>query len=252
MLKSQQKEKAKAEVAFLKAQPLYPNVNHLTEVLAKLRLHMLRGEKNTNQATKDADKANLKQQQTTTTPPTTSAFQSPLFQNPQKSTPQTEGELIKKDKGKEATSSKDAKEEKTESDYEDHANPADSMVETSKKKKFGFVSKGGEEIHLTAEKIEEQKRIEESLKAELTKQEVEKVKNELVDLMGTDVVTQYYKKKLLYDKYCDKMLKRRKSSKITNCDVLTKKGPITLKVYREDGTNEVISNFKVSDMHLAE
>ncbi|GJR38579.1 hypothetical protein Tco_1214263 [Tanacetum coccineum] len=157
-------------------------------------------------------------------------------------------ELIKKDKGKEATSSKDAEEEKTESDYEDHANPTDSMVETSKQKKlkkFGFVTKGSKEIHLTAEKIEEQKRIEESLKAELAKQEVEKVKNELVDLMGTDVVTQYYNKKLLYDKYCDKMLKRRKSSKITNCYVLTKKGPITLKDYREDETNEVISNFKI-------
>ncbi|GKA13283.1 hypothetical protein Tco_0692929 [Tanacetum coccineum] len=101
-------------------------------------------------------------------------------------------------------------------------------------------------------KIEEQKRIKESLKAELAKQEVEKVKSELVDLMGNDVVTQYYNKKLMYDKYCDKVLKRRKSSKITNCDVLTTKGPITLKVYMEDGTNEVISNLKVSDLHLVE
>ncbi|GJU19928.1 retrovirus-related pol polyprotein from transposon TNT 1-94 [Tanacetum coccineum] len=50
--------------------------------------------------------------------------------------------------------------------------------------------------------------------------------DELVDLLGIDVVTQYYNKKLLYDKYYDKMLKRRKSSKITNCDVLTQKGPI--------------------------
>ncbi|GJW97509.1 hypothetical protein Tco_0179317 [Tanacetum coccineum] len=75
---------------------------------------------------------------------------------------------------------------------------------------------------------------------------------ELVDLLGIDVVTQYYNKKLLYDKYCDKMLKRRKSSKITNCDVLTQKGHISLKVHREDGTNEVISNVKVSDLHMAE
>ncbi|GJV41480.1 hypothetical protein Tco_1419920 [Tanacetum coccineum] len=129
------------------------------------------------------------------------------------------------------------------------------MVETSKQnklKKFSFVTEGGEHIHFTTKKIEEEKRIEESLKAELAKQEVKKVKNELVDLMGTDVVTQYYNKKLLYDKYYDKMLKRRKSYKITNCDVLTKKGPITLKVYRKYGTNEVISNFKVSDLHLAE
>ncbi|GJV27618.1 hypothetical protein Tco_1384066 [Tanacetum coccineum] len=85
---------------------------------------------------------------------------------------------------------------------------------------------------------------EESLKDELSKQEVEKVKNKLVDLIGIDVVTLYYNKKLMYDKYCDKMLKRRKSSKITNCDVLTKKGPITMKIYKEDETNEVISNFK--------
>nr|GEW41307.1 hypothetical protein [Tanacetum cinerariifolium] len=76
--------------------------------------------------------------------------------------------------------------------------------------------------------------------------------NELVDLLGIDIVTQYYNKKLLYDKYCDKMLKRRKSSKIINCDVLTQKGPITLQVYREDGTVKVILNVKVSGLHLAE
>ncbi|GKD88465.1 hypothetical protein Tco_1363972 [Tanacetum coccineum] len=59
--------------------------------------------------------------------------------------------------------------------------------------------------------------------------------NELVDLLGIDIVTQYYNKKLLYDKYYNNMLKRRKSSKIINCDVLTQKGPITLQVYRKDG-----------------
>ncbi|GJZ80537.1 retrovirus-related pol polyprotein from transposon TNT 1-94 [Tanacetum coccineum] len=48
------------------------------------------------------------------------------------------------------------------------------------------------------------------------------------------------------------MLKRRKSSKITNYDVLTQKGPISLKVHREDGTSEVIEKFKASDLQLAE
>ncbi|GKD97117.1 hypothetical protein Tco_1381014 [Tanacetum coccineum] len=72
--------------------------------------------------------------------------------------------------------------------------------------------------------------------------------DELVDLLGIDVVTQYYNKKLLYDIYCDNILKRRKSSKITNYDVLTQKGLISLKVH----TTEVISNVKVSDLHLAE
>ncbi|GKB99980.1 hypothetical protein Tco_0986117 [Tanacetum coccineum] len=70
-------------------------------------------------------------------------------------------------------------------------------------------------------------------------------------VLSVDIVTQYYNKKLLYDKYCNKMLKRR-SSKIINCDVLTQKGPITLQVYREDGTVEVISNVKFSDLYLAE
>ncbi|GJZ19369.1 hypothetical protein Tco_0555959 [Tanacetum coccineum] len=49
--------------------------------------------------------------------------------------------------------------------------------------------------------------------------------NDLVDLMGIDVVEEYHKKS-----YC----------------------PITLKVYKEDGTDKVISNFKVSDQYLAE
>ncbi|GKC52207.1 hypothetical protein Tco_1074952 [Tanacetum coccineum] len=56
------------------------------------------------------------------------------------------------------------------------------------------------------------------------------LQNELVDLLGIDVVEQYHNKKLLFDKYYDKMLKIGKSSKIINCDVLTQKGPISLKV----------------------
>ncbi|GJR66767.1 hypothetical protein Tco_0012832 [Tanacetum coccineum] len=70
------------------------------------------------------------------------------------------------------------------------------------------------------------------------------LKDELIDLLGKDVMTQYYTKKLLFDKYFDKMLKRKKNPKITNCEVLTKKGPIILKIYKEDGSDEVISNLK--------
>nr|GEX23947.1 hypothetical protein [Tanacetum cinerariifolium] len=78
------------------------------------------------------------------------------------------------------------------------------------------------------------------------------MKDELVDLLGKNVMTQYYTKKLLFDKYCDKMVKRKKIPKITKCEVLTNNGPITLKIYREDGSNEVILNLKVSDLHLGE
>ncbi|GJZ46873.1 hypothetical protein Tco_0600705 [Tanacetum coccineum] len=85
-----------------------------------------------------------------------------------------------------------------------------------------------------------------------TKDAETNLKDELVDLLGTNVVTQYYNKKLLFDIYYDKMLKRKKSPKITNYEILTKKGPITLKIYKEDVSEEVISNLKVSDLHLAE
>ncbi|GJX66755.1 hypothetical protein Tco_0301098 [Tanacetum coccineum] len=78
------------------------------------------------------------------------------------------------------------------------------------------------------------------------------LKNELVDLLGIDIVTQYYNKKLPYERYCEKIKKRRQSSKIINYDVHTKKGPISLKVYREDGTAEVTKIFKASDLQLAE
>nr|GEY46528.1 RNA-directed DNA polymerase, eukaryota, nucleotide-binding alpha-beta plait domain protein [Tanacetum cinerariifolium] len=77
-----------------------------------------------------------------------------------------------------------------------------------------------------------------------TKDAKNTLKNELIDLLGIDIVKQYHNKNLLFDKYCDKMLKRRKSSMIINCDVLAQKGSTSLKVYREDGTIKVIANFK--------
>ncbi|GJZ25715.1 hypothetical protein Tco_0569968 [Tanacetum coccineum] len=64
------------------------------------------------------------------------------------------------------------------------------------------------------------------------------------------LMTQYYTKKLLFDKYCDKMLKRKKSPKITKSEVLIKKGHITLKIYKEEGSDEVISNLKFESMKL--
>ncbi|GJS45598.1 putative reverse transcriptase domain-containing protein [Tanacetum coccineum] len=85
-----------------------------------------------------------------------------------------------------------------------------------------------------------------------TKDAETNLQKQLIDLLGIEVVQQYHNKKLLFDKYCDKMLKRRKRSKIINCDILTQKGPISLKVYREDGLSEVIENLKVCDLHLAE
>ncbi|GKE09015.1 hypothetical protein Tco_1412566 [Tanacetum coccineum] len=50
-----------------------------------------------------------------------------------------------------------------------------------------------------------------------TKDAETNLQNELVDLLSIDVVEQYHNKKLLSDKYCDKMLKRIKILKIINC-----------------------------------
>ncbi|GJX06132.1 retrovirus-related pol polyprotein from transposon TNT 1-94 [Tanacetum coccineum] len=91
-----------------------------------------------------------------------------------------------------------------------------------------------------------------ALPAEGEKDADTNLKKELVDLLGIDIATRYYNKKLLYEKYYEKMKKRRQSSKIINCEVLTKKGPNSLKVYRKDGTAEVIEKFKASDLQLAE
>nr|GEW52737.1 uncharacterized mitochondrial protein AtMg00810-like [Tanacetum cinerariifolium] len=119
-----------------------------------------------------------------------------------------------------------------------------------KLEEFTKTATKGDHIHLTEEQIKAQKKIEESTKAEVAKHEVEVRKEELVDLLGLDVMSKYYKAKLQYDSYCDKMLNRRAKSRITNCDVLTRKGLIKLKVYREDGTTDVIPNFKASDLHI--
>ncbi|GJR73514.1 hypothetical protein Tco_0085879 [Tanacetum coccineum] len=181
------------------------------------------GEKNTNQATisqlfqrraeKNAEKENLNNQQpkptislaTTIIPPviTTITNQMQSFpQNPQKGSSQPEGEHIKKDKGKKAMYSKDAEEVSTESDSDD------------------------ETTHVP-EQINAQKKIDEEAKAEAFRCEGEMRKEELIDLLGSEVVNKYYNDKL-------------------------QKGPITLKVYREDDTSEIIYEFKASDLHLGE
>ncbi|GKD42452.1 hypothetical protein Tco_1267097, partial [Tanacetum coccineum] len=175
---------------------------------------------------------------------------------PPKGSSQTEGEHIKKDKGKKVLSSKEAVKESTESDSDDdETHLSGSIVESSrikKVKKFDFVTEDGKHIHLTEEQINQQKKIEEEAKAKAAKHESEVRKEELIDLLSPEVVNKYYNDKLQYDRYYDKMLNRRAVSRITNYDVLTRKGPITLKVYREDGTREIIPNFKASDLHLGE
>ncbi|GJZ20535.1 hypothetical protein Tco_0557125 [Tanacetum coccineum] len=123
-------------------------------------------------------------------------------------------------------SSEEAEKESTDSDSDDETHMIGSMVESSrikKVKKFNFVTEDGKHIHLNKEQINQQKKIEEEAKAEAAKHESEVRKEELVNLLGPEVVNKYYNDKLHYDRYCDKMLNRRAESRITNCDVLTRK-----------------------------
>ncbi|GKF01873.1 hypothetical protein Tco_0028796 [Tanacetum coccineum] len=112
----------------------------------------------------------------------------------------SQGEHIKKDKGKEAMSSKDAEEVSTESVSDDETTYVPGfMVETSKKKdlkKFGFVTEDGEHVYLTKEHISTQKKIEEEAKAEAARREGEMRKEKLIDLLGPEVMNKYYNVKL--------------------------------------------------------
>ncbi|GJV33054.1 hypothetical protein Tco_1393454 [Tanacetum coccineum] len=151
-------------------------------------------------------------------------MQSPFPQNLPKGSSQTEGEHIKKDKGKKALSSEEAVKKSTESDSDDdETHLSGSKVESSrikKVKKFDFVTEDGKHIYLTEEQIIQQKKIKEKAKDEVAKHESEVRKEELVYLLGPEVVNKYYNDKLQYDRYCDKMLNRRAVSKITNLESL--------------------------------
>ncbi|GKC80804.1 hypothetical protein Tco_1131578 [Tanacetum coccineum] len=130
-------------------------------------------------------------------------MQSPFSQSPPKGSSQTEGEHIKKDKGKKALSLEEGVKESTESDSDDdETHQSGSIVKSSrikKVKKFDFVTEDGKHIHLTEEQINQQKKIEEEAKAEAAKRESEVIKEELIDLLGPEVVNKYYNDKLQSD-----------------------------------------------------
>nr|GEW91833.1 hypothetical protein [Tanacetum cinerariifolium] len=140
-------------------------------------------------------------------------------------------------------SSKDAEEESTESDFDDETTHVPIFtIEYSKKKelkRFEFVTEDGEQVHLNKEQISAQKKIEEEAKAKATEREGQIKKEELIGLLGPEGVNKYDNEKLQYERYCDKMPNIRAKSRITNCDILTRRGLITLKVYREDDTTEL-------------
>ncbi|GJW70562.1 hypothetical protein Tco_0127479 [Tanacetum coccineum] len=149
-----EKIKAKVEISLLSAQPTYPNMEQLIELLVKsLSPELLKLLSSHDFSSSLSTKIKELPSKFNDLTREIKKLKKHVHELPLKSSPQPEGELIKKDK--------------------------------------------------------EQKRIEESVKADLAKQEVELGKEELVYLLGIDVVKGFYKAKLQYDKDCDKMLNRR-------------------------------------------
>ncbi|GJV12757.1 hypothetical protein Tco_1354298 [Tanacetum coccineum] len=222
-----EKNKAKAEVALLKAQPSFPNVEQLNEILIELPGDLKEippkldnfTKTVTSLASQVAELKTLQWELPTeflSLPKQVKSVQAKLkildalpslllnitqalnkfaqvldsasSKAGDQSSSQPEGEHIKKDKGKKAMSSKDAEEVSTESDFDDETiYVTGSFVESSKKKdlkKFDFVTKDGEHVHLTEEQISPQKKIEEEAKAEAARREGELRKEELIDLLG--------------------------------------------------------------------
>ncbi|GJT15208.1 hypothetical protein Tco_0873914 [Tanacetum coccineum] len=95
-------------------------------------------------------------------------------------------------------SSIDAEEESTESDSDDETtHVTGSTIESSKKKelkRFDFVTEDGEHVHLTKEQIGAQKKIKEEDKAKASRHKGEIRKEELIDLLGPEVVNKANKR----------------------------------------------------------
>ncbi|GJR31647.1 hypothetical protein Tco_1107879 [Tanacetum coccineum] len=128
--------------------------------------------------------------------PTILSFQSPFISSLPKNTPQT----------------KEVTEEESESDSHNEIKLTRSLVKTAKQKplkNFTYINEKGETFQMTQKEIENQKGIEQAVKADAAKSGIKKGKKYLIDMLGQSVVDKVYKDKVKYDKCCLKMLNRR-------------------------------------------
>ena len=127
------------------------------------------------------------------------------------------------------------------------------MIQTSPVKEIKYKNLKGQNVHIVDESLNEQKRQLDRMYQENVKHEKLKKKAEIIKSFDQHVIDLFTKKKSLYDKYCHIVLNRRAPGKITNADILSRnKGPATLKIYRDDGDEEIIEEFKVKDLHWEE
>ncbi|PWA82785.1 hypothetical protein CTI12_AA172790 [Artemisia annua] len=127
------------------------------------------------------------------------------------------------------------------------------MFESSPVKEIKYTNLNGRDVHIAGESLTEQQRHLSRMYEENVKHEKLMKKAKMIKSLEPPVIDLFMKKKALYDKYCHIILNRRAPGKITNVDILSrKKGPATLKIYRDDGDEEIIEEFKVRDLHWEE
>nr|GEX63434.1 hypothetical protein [Tanacetum cinerariifolium] len=105
-------------------------------------------------------------------------------------------------------------EQESDSDSDTDSRPSSTLEESSKQKplkKFTYINKKGKRFQMYQEEIENQKGIEQDVKADVSRSKIKKGKKDLIDIVGLDVVEKVYKDK----------------------------------VYRDDGSDEIINTFKL-------
>ncbi|GKB24077.1 hypothetical protein Tco_0863478 [Tanacetum coccineum] len=73
-----------------------------------------------------------------------------------------------------------------------------SLVASSKQKplkKFAYTNEQGETFQMTKEEIKNQKGIEQAVKADVAKSKIKKIKQNMIDLIGLEVVQRMYRDK---------------------------------------------------------
>nr|GEU40630.1 zinc finger, CCHC-type [Tanacetum cinerariifolium] len=128
-------------------------------------------------------------------------FQSPFTSSPPNTTPQPDGEQVR-DKGKTLLSHEEVVEEESKSDSDVKNSLSGSLAESLKHKplkKFTYINENGETFQMTEEETKNQKGIKKAVKADVAKSKIKKGKQDLIDLLGLDVVEKMYKDKLELD-----------------------------------------------------
>ncbi|GKA38928.1 hypothetical protein Tco_0731479 [Tanacetum coccineum] len=92
-----------------------------------------------------------------------------------------------------------------ERDTDDEAHPSGPLVKSSKTgpiNKFSYIIESIKKFQLSEEEVRNQKAIKDQAKADAVHTERHKGKNFLFKALGQETVEEFYKRKIVYDRYC--------------------------------------------------